>query len=202
MRENVKRGRNLQHSHEISVRNTLRIFWKKWKSALILKIVYFKSIVLVDMSLRITFVWKKDHFFHNVTMLLFSNKLYLTLCEPMNCRTPGFSVLYYLPEFTQTHVDWISNAIQPSHPLSSPSPLAFNLSQHQGLFPSQLFVSCGEIIGASASAHPMNIQGWFPLGLTGLISLQSKELSRVFSSTTVQRGIPGSASGKTLLPMH
>ena len=52
----------------------------------------------------------------------------------MNCRTPGFTVLRYLPEFAQTHVHWVSDAIQPSHPMSPPSPLALNLSQHQGLF--------------------------------------------------------------------
>ena len=56
-----------------------------------------------------------------------------TLCNPMNRSTPGLPVHQQLPEFTQTHVHWISDAIQPSHPLSSPSP-AFNLSQHQGLF--------------------------------------------------------------------
>ena len=58
----------------------------------------------------------------------------LTLCNPMDCNTPGFPVHHQLPEFTQTHAHWIGDAIQPSHPLSSPSPLAFNLSQHQGLF--------------------------------------------------------------------
>ena len=52
----------------------------------------------------------------------------------MDCSTPGFSVLHYLLEFAQTHVHWVDDAIQPSHPLSSPSPLALNLSQHQGLF--------------------------------------------------------------------
>ena len=57
----------------------------------------------------------------------------LTLCDPMDCSTPGFPVLHQLPEPAQTHVHWVSNAIQPSHPLSFPSPLAFNLSQHQGL---------------------------------------------------------------------
>ena len=55
------------------------------------------------------------------------------LCDPMDCSTPGLPVHYQLPEFTQTHVHWVGDAIQPSHPLSSPSP-AFNLSQHQGLF--------------------------------------------------------------------
>ena len=57
-----------------------------------------------------------------------------TLCNPMNCSTPGLPVHHQLPEFTQTHVHWVGNAIQPSHPLSSPSPSSFNLSQHQGLF--------------------------------------------------------------------
>ena len=55
-----------------------------------------------------------------------------TLYDPMECSTPGFPVLHHLPEFAQTHVHWVSDAIQPSHPLSSPSPPAFNLSQHQG----------------------------------------------------------------------
>ena len=57
----------------------------------------------------------------------------LTLCDPMDCSMPALPVLNYFPEFAQTHVHWVSDAIQPSHPLSSPSP-AFSLSQHQGLF--------------------------------------------------------------------
>ena len=58
----------------------------------------------------------------------------LTLCDPMDCSTPGFPVHHQLPDPTKTHVHCIGDAIQPSHPLSSPSPPAFNLSQHQGLF--------------------------------------------------------------------
>ena len=61
-------------------------------------------------------------------------KLCLTLCNLMNCSMPGFPIIHYLPEFAQTHVHWISDAIQSSHPLSPPFPLALNLSQHQGLF--------------------------------------------------------------------
>ena len=57
-----------------------------------------------------------------------------TLCDPMDHGTPSLPVHHQLPEFTQTHVHWVSDAIQPSHPLTSPSPLALNLSQHQGLF--------------------------------------------------------------------
>ena len=58
----------------------------------------------------------------------------LILCNPMDCSTPGFPVFHYFPEFAQTHVHRVGDAIQPSHPLSSPSLPALNLSQHQGLF--------------------------------------------------------------------
>ena len=77
------------------------------------------------------------------------------------------------------HVHWVGDAIQPSHPLSYPSPPAFNLSQHQGLFKWEFFASRGQSIGVSTSASvlPMNIQDWFPLGWMGWISLQSKGLS-------------------------
>ena len=61
----------------------------------------------------------------------------LTLCNPMDCSTPGLPIHHQLPEFTQTHVHWVGDAIQPSHPLSDPSPPAFNLSQHQGIFSSE-----------------------------------------------------------------
>ena len=110
------------------------------------------------------------------------------LCEPLDCNIPGFPVLHYLLEFAQTHIHWVSDAIQLSHLPLPPSPPSLNLFQHQGLFPvSQLFASGGQSIRASASASvlPMNIQDWFPLGLTGLISLHSKGLSGVFSSTTI-----------------
>ena len=94
----------------------------------------------------------------------------------MDCSTPGFPVLHHFPELPQTHVHWVGDATQPSHPLSSPSPPAFNLSPQQGLFlMSQLFASGCQSIGASASASVLliNIQVWFPLVLTGLISLLS-----------------------------
>ena len=111
------------------------------------------------------------------------------LCDPMNRNTPGLPVHHQLSESTQTHVHCVGDAIQPSHPLSSPFPPAFNLSQHQGSFPmSWFFASGGQSIGVSVSISvlPMNIQGWFPLVWTGWISLQSKGLSRDFSNTTFQ----------------
>ena len=111
----------------------------------------------------------------------------LTLCEPMDCSMPVSSVLYYLPEFAQTHVHCAGDAIKSSYPLLPPSSPALGLSQLQSLPVSQLFTSGGWSIRASASGSvlPMNSQDWFPLGVTGLIFLQSKGLSSVFSSTTV-----------------
>ena len=114
-----------------------------------------------------------------------------TLCNPMDCSMPGFPVLHHLLELAQTHgsthVHWVGDAIQPSHPLLSPSYSAFNLSQHQGK--SRLFTWDGQGVrdSASASVLPMIIQDWFPLGLTDWISLQSKGPSRNFSHTTVQK---------------
>ena len=114
----------------------------------------------------------------------------LTLCDPMNCSMPGLLVHHQLPEFTQTHVHQVGDAIQPSHPLSSPSPPAPNPSQHQSLFPvSQLFTWGGQSTGVSALASflPKNTQGLSPSEWTGWISMQYKGLSRVFSNTTVQK---------------
>ena len=86
------------------------------------------------------------------------------LCNPLDCSTPGFLVLHPLPEFAQTHVHRVGDAIQPSHPLSPLSPPALSLSQHQGPFPvSQFLTSGGQSIGASASVLPVNLQCWFPL---------------------------------------
>ena len=120
------------------------------------------------------------HQFSSVTQLS------LTLYHPMDCSMPGFSVLHHFLEFSQTHVHWVSDAIQ-----ISSSVIPFSCLQSfpaSGSFPmSQLFASSGQSIGSSASAFPMNIQGWFLLGLTGLISLHFKGLSRVFSNTTVWR---------------
>ena len=106
----------------------------------------------------------------------------------MNHSTPGLPVYHQLSESTQTHVHWVSGAIQSTHSLSSPSPPGLNLSQHQGLFK---WVSCSHQVAkdwsfsfniSPSSEHPES-----PLGWTGWISLQSKGLSRVFSNTTVQK---------------
>ena len=94
----------------------------------------------------------------------------LILCDPMNRSTLGLSVHHQLPEFTQTHVHWVGDTIQPSHPLSSPSPPAPNPSQHQSLF--QWVNSLHQVakvleVQLQHKVLPMNIQDWFPLGWTG-----------------------------------
>ena len=112
-----------------------------------------------------------------------------TLCNPLDCSMPAFPVHHQFPELAQIHVHRVGDAIQPSHPLLFASPPAFKLCSASGSFPvSQFLASGGQSIEVSASASvlPMNIQDWFPLGLTGLI-LQSTGLSRVFSNTTVQK---------------
>ena len=78
-------------------------------------------------------LWPKDQILRSVQSSLVTQSC-LTLCNPINCSTPGLPVYHQLLESTQTHVHWVSEAIQPSHLLSSPSPPALNLSQHQGLF--------------------------------------------------------------------
>ena len=114
----------------------------------------------------------------------------------MDCSTPGFTALHYLQEFAQIHIHCLcykSPLSQLCHSTISSSVTPFfscpQSSIASGSFPvSQFFPWGGQSTGVSASASvlPMNIQGWFPLGLTGLISLLSKGLSRVFSSTTIQ----------------
>ena len=118
----------------------------------------------------------------------------LTLCDPMDCSTPGFPVHHQLLEPTQTQSRWHGKLMIRWHPtvLSTVIPFSSCLQSFptSGFFPvSQFFASGGQTIGVSASASvlPLNIQDWFPLGWTGWISLQPKGLSRVFSNTTVQK---------------
>ena len=89
-----------------------------------------------------------------------ASQSYPTLCKPMDCSRPGFPVHHQLLKLAQTHANQVGDAIQPSHPLLSPFPPAFNLSQHQSLPMSHFFTSGGQSIRASASASvlPMNIQ--------------------------------------------
>ena len=133
------------------------------------------------------FCWRLSYAVQSVSLVA---QLCPSLCNPINCSTPGLPFHHQLSELTQTHVHWVGGVIQPSHPLSPP------FSSHLQSFPasgsfqmSQFFTSGGQGTrdSASTSVLPMNIQDWSPLGWTGWISLQSRWLSRVFSSTTVQK---------------
>ena len=109
--------------------------------------------------------WDLRSLLVNIWSVSSVSQLCLTLRNPMDCSTPGCPVHHQRTELTQTHVYWAGDAIQPSHPLSPPSPPTFNLSQHQGLY--QWISSShpvAKVIGVSASASvlPMNIQDWFP----------------------------------------
>ena len=109
----------------------------------------------------------------------------LTLCDPMDCSTQGFPVHHKLPELTQTHVHWVGDAIQPSHPLSSPSPPTFNLSQHQGLFSElALHIRWPKYWSFSFSICPTNEYSGlisFRINLFDLLAVQ-RTLSRVHHS--------------------
>ena len=99
----------------------------------------------------------------------------------MDCSTPGLPVHHQLPEFTQTHVHWVGDANQPSHGPVIPFSSHLQSFPASGSFPMSHFsASGGQSIAASASASalPMKIQDWFPLGWTAWIPFQSKELSR------------------------
>ena len=112
-----------------------------------------------------------------------------TLCDPMNHSTRGLPVHHQLPDFTQTHIHWVSDAIQPSHPLSSTSPPAPNPSQHKSLF--QWANSSHQVAKVlEFQLQHKSFQWTSRPGLlwdAGWIPLQSKGLSRVFSNTTVQK---------------
>ena len=124
-------------------------------------------------------------------MVRFSSvaQLCLTLCDPMDCSTPGFPVHHQLPEFAQTHVLQVGGAIQLSHPLLSTSPPAFNLSQHQGLF--QGVSSSNQVAKDWSFRFSISLSNEY----SGLISfrsdwfdlLESKLLSGVSSNTAVQK---------------
>ena len=147
-------------------------------------------------KLRLSFSFKKITY-RVVVQSLSHVRLFVTpwtvarqpsLSITITCPSPS-PVHHHHHEFAQTHVHWIGDVIQPSHPLLSPALPAFSLSSF-GVFSneSDLCIRWPKYqTSASASDLAMNIQDWFPLGLTGLISLQSKGLWRVYSNPTVQK---------------
>ena len=137
-----------------------------------------------------------NHLLHKYSLISiqFSSVAQLcpTLCHPMDCSTPGLPAHHQLLEFTQTHVHWVGDAIQPSHPLSSPSSPAFSLSQHQGLF--KWIGSSHQVAKVLEFQHQHQSFQWIFRtdflwnGLVGSpCSPRDSQDSRVFSNTTVQK---------------
>ena len=141
----------------------------------------------------------------NVLYIQFSSvaQSFLTLCDPMDCSTPSFPVHHHLPELTQTHIHWVSDAIQPSHPPSSPSPLAFHLWQHQVLFK---WVSSSHQVDKVLEfqlQHPLEWTGWISLQSKGLKSLLQHHSSKAsilqcLAFFTVQLSHPYMTTGKII----
>ena len=110
------------------------------------------------------------------------------LCDPMDCSMPGFSVYHQLPELAQTHVHRVSDAIQPSQPLSSPSPPAFNLAQHQGLFQWVLQMRWPKYWSFSFSISPSNeYSGQISFRIDCLYLLAVQGTLKSLLNTTVQK---------------
>ena len=118
-----------------------------------------------------------------VRILLLFNHSVVSLCDPMDCKRARLPCPSYLPEFPHTHAHSVDDSIQPSSSVASFFSCPHSFSALRSFLVS--FTSGGKSLGALASVLPMNRQSWFTLGLTDLISLMSKGLSEVFSSTAV-----------------
>ena len=177
-------GKIVYMPKQFSTKHCYKLYFiTKWYCLCILILHNFYHFYLLSRKYWCNYFWTA--YLHGNCCCPFTQSC-LTLCNPMNCSTPGFPVLHHLPELAQTHVHWVSDAIQPSRPLSPLSPPTLKSFPASESFPvNQLFTSDGQSIGASASILPMDIQSGFPLGLNSLIFLQSKGLSRVFSSSTI-----------------
>ena len=133
--------------------------------------------------------WKNEHAFQifQLSSVQSPSRVQLFVTPWITARPASLSITN--SRSSLKHIHRVGDAIQPSHPLSSPFPPAPNPSQHEGLFQSQFFASGGQSIGVSASTSvlPMNTQVWSPLGRTDWTSLQSRGFLGVFSNTIVQK---------------
>ena len=173
---------------------TLIIFLKclKWKPSLQNARLLFMSCIFLTVFVICQDFWKLNSFSNlRINSVQFSSVAQScpTLCDLMNCSTPGLPIHQQLLEFIQTLVHRVGDAIQPSHPLSSLSPPASAPFQHQGLFQwVNSWHEVAKVLEFQLQHHSFqDTQDWSPLGWTGWISLQSKGPSRVFSNTTVQK---------------
>ena len=166
----------------------LKLLHKSWSNN-----VCFLLIFLIDYSMSSQTEEWQDFFFFSPTNCVSLENISVqfsrsVVSDPMDCSTPGLPVHHQLQEFTQTHVHWVGDVIQPSHPQSSPS-LASDLSQRQGLFQWVSYLHQVAKVLELQLQH-QSFQWTFRtdfLQWTVWISIQSEGLSRVFSNTTVQK---------------
>ena len=150
----------------------------------------YKKTVTTHRLRKWTYGYWREGWQGGVSSVQFSHSVMSNSLRPHGLQYAKLPCPSPTPGLTQTHVHRVGDAIQPSHPVSSPFSSCLQSFPASGSFPmSQFWASGGQSIWVSASASvlPVNMQDWFPLGLTDLISLQSKGLSRVFSNTTVQK---------------
>ena len=131
----------------------------------------------------------------------------MTPCDPMECSMPSFPVLHHLLKLAQTHVHQVGDAIQPSLPVILFSSCFESFPASRSLPMNQLFASGGQSIGASTSASvlPVNIQGWFSSGLTGLISMlsgDSQEFSPIPQFESISSSMLSFLYGPSLTSIH
>ena len=148
-------------------------------ASLFLSSLVFFSLLLT--SNQVDLSWRMPRF--SLWLLQFSHSVMSDLVTPTDCNTPGFPVHHQLLELTRTHVHWVGDAIQPSHPLLSPSPPTFNLSQHQGL---SQWVSSLHQVAKVLELQPQH-QSFQWIFRTDLLRMDWFDLLRVFSNTTVEK---------------
>ena len=145
--------------------------------------------------------------------MLFNHSVESNSLPPMDCNTPGFPVLHHLLELAQTHVHWVGDAIQPSHPLSSPSLLAFNLSQHQDLFQSVSSSHQGQLFASGAKVVELQLRHQSFSEYSGLISFRidwfdllalqgSQESSPISQFRSINSSVLSLLYGPTLISIH
>ena len=136
----------------------------------------------------------------------FSRSVMSKLCDSMNCSPPALPVLHHLLELAQTHIHWVSDDIQPSYPLSSPSSPAFNLSQHHDVFTlASSLHQLAKVLEFQLQHHSFHwIQDWFSLGLTDLILLQknSQESSPTPQFKSINSSVLTFLHSPTLTSIH
>ena len=177
----ITKTKSCKNKFHLCLVEILSIKWEEWLGKLFHSLIlYFQVHFLELITCYSSKIYRDNVDFAQSSCCGCSvTKSCLTLCDPMNCSMPGLPVLHYLHEFAQTHVHWVGDVIQPSHPLS-PLLLFPSVFPSISVFSKELTLSSRWLksgVLALALVLLKDIHGWLPLGLTGLIFLLSKWLS-------------------------